>query len=436
MKNKLLLITFFILSFPCHDLFAQYKKHQIIDSISKQPVSYANLKNGDFNFSADSLGYFLVADKDALLTITCIGYQTKNIKTAYSNALITLSPVVYTLNEVLVNPIDYRFVQTNFVKDFFKKFEERPYDVDFFYREFTKLKGKYIDFNEGFGLYHFEGFTWSSCTNKHSTRAILKIDEIRSLNTMMNKKNGFHAINWLAAANNINHYIPAFLISFGDDYTNRGLKNLYEDKDETIAEVSFEPNELKMLLRRQSTYFNTIYGSVLASSGSFFANAKTGKLYRVVFDVKDFKDSYSTYNKSDLKFKMVSLRGEINYIEDINNKTVPSFLACDIKYFLKENPSEIIEKHLEFYFSKYDFANQTNEALSKKYNAEIKYEFPLRAITYSPSKIFVGKAEYHQEFWDKRLPYPPYFDIKKVESDLKSQGINIYQKFKEFNNTY
>ena len=66
----------------------------------------------------------------------------------------------------------------------------------------------------------------------------------------------------------------------------------------------------------------------------------------------------------------------------------------------------------------------------------MKFYFPTRAGHYKRDFIFSENSIYNEEFWKKELPYPPFYDLEKVKSDLKAQGVDIYKKFKEFNNRY
>ncbi|OAQ38217.1 hypothetical protein A5893_15585 [Pedobacter psychrophilus] len=429
------LLLFFILK--CSIAFCQDGKYQIVDKETGRGVSYALIKSNDVIVNSDSLGHFILPLNLSFIQISCIGYETKKFQSNELKQIIKLIPISYILNEVSVNPLTFKSINSKFNSNFYDNLVQKPYDANFFYREFTKLDGDYIDFNESFGLYHFEGFSLNSLRNLSASSFISKINQIKSLNIMMDKKMGLHEINWLAAPNNLNKYILEFLMYFGGDLSDRKLSNNYFDGKEHIAEISFKPNpkRLNYLISKQWRRFN-FFAGVLASSGTYYVNTDNGKLKRVIFDTHDFNKSARGYNKMDERFKILNLSGEINYIEDENSKTIPSFLGCNITYILKDEPTKKIEKRLEFYFSGFDFKNQSNEDLAKKYNTGILYEFPSRAMRYKAENIFPGEAKYDPVFWAKDLPYPPFYDIKKVKEDLAKQGIDMQKKFAEFNNTY
>ncbi len=77
-------------------------KFQVLDSITRQPVSYANIWNEkQIIRNSDSLGNFeaSIADKKPL-KITAIGYQEKVFRTNQNPIL--LQPVPYLLDEVVI----------------------------------------------------------------------------------------------------------------------------------------------------------------------------------------------------------------------------------------------------------------------------------------------------------------------------------------------
>lgn len=94
MKNLLFLLLAF-------SSFGQ-TKIQILDSVTRQPVSYANIWNEkQIIRNSDSLGNFeiLIGDKKPL-KITAIGYEEKEIRSHQSPIL--LKPVSYQLPEVVI----------------------------------------------------------------------------------------------------------------------------------------------------------------------------------------------------------------------------------------------------------------------------------------------------------------------------------------------
>lgn len=432
--NKIYSTIFCLITF-CN-CFAQNYKHQIVNK-DNEGIGYATISTDNYFSITDVQGYFLIPESVKSIKVSCVGYLTKNFNINSTTKTLELEPTIYLLNEVRVQPIDFKTLHNRFLNKFDENIEDKPYDSRFFYREFTTLNGIYIDFNEGYGKYHFEGFSFSRIGNIHNTSSIFTLDQVRSLNILQDKKLGLHEVNWLSAANNVSNNLLVYLSSFVGDLTNRKIENIIEANEEQIIEVSIEPNPDKLvnLISRQWRR-GIFYAGILASSSHFFFNETNGKLQKIEFSTDNFNKSLKGYNSMDDKFKVIKISGVINFINDKNDKTIPAFIGCKVSYVVKDNPNQIINKSLEFYFTDFDFEKQTNLDLERKYESKISGLFPTRAIYYDASKIYPGKAIYDADFWSKEISYPQFYDIIKVKKDLENQGVSMNEKFLEFNNNY
>ena len=432
LKLKILFGALLIL-FTTNTLFAQYIKYNIIDAQTKKPVPYATIKSAKFFVVADTTGSFMLPDSINEINISCVGYRTERLKVGEAIKTISLSQSIYNLNEVSITPLNFREFYSRFQEKNYENLEQNPFDVKFFYREFTKIKGKYVDFNEAFGLYHFEGM--GNYGNVDANNLIHTIYAVRSLNTLLDRKLGLHQVNWLAAANNLSKYL---ILNFTGFYSAFDWK-IDRVIDNDLVEVEFKPKSsgLSLLKSRQSRR-GDVHAAALGAAGKVYIDNESLKLKKFTFVTKNFRNDVRSYRKEENgKFKMIQTSGELTFTENEFGKTVPLFLGCNISYFLKEKPNELIEKRLEFYFSDYDLENQETSDLEKKYKSKIVYGFPTRAEYFTDvNAVFSGAQAYDETFWKKDLPYPVFYDIEKVKNDLKSQGIDIYKKFKEFTNKY
>jgi hypothetical protein len=416
------------------NILAQSKSYKIIDAQSKDPVPYVTIKSGNFLSVSDTSGTFMLPDSVSKITVSCVGYQTKTFVIDQLVRLLSLNPASYNLNEVLVKPLEFRDFKHKHAAAHPLNIEQNPFDANFFYREFTKINKRYIDFNEAFGLYHFEGL--GNYSNVNSNRAIFKTDHVRSLNIAIDKKLGLHQVNWLVAANNISKYLQLNFMGFYDSFDWKIDKIMNNGKND-LVEILYTPKPNKInYLKSKQWLRRDFYASIIGSNGKVYIDDETLKLQKFIFNAEHFNKTLKGYNAEDEKFKILSISGELTFTTNENNKTVPAFLGCNVSYILKNKPEQIIEKRLEFYFSNYNLNNQSTKELEVKYGTEIKYEFPTRAGQYHAEFIFSENSIYNEDFWKKELPYPPFYDLEKVKSDLKAQGVDIYKKFKEFNNRY
>lgn len=434
-QHNLTILFFFQLIFV-GKVSAQFNKCVVIDAKTNNPIPYVSIKTNNYFTVTDTVGNFVLPDSISQITASCVGYQTLATKVDKKVSIISLKQSIYELNEVLVKPLTYRdFYLCSFAPVIEINLEQNPFDANFFYREFTKINNKYIDFNEAFGLYHFEGM--GNYSNVKSSSFIIKIDNVRSLNVLNDKKQGLHQINWLAAANNLSKYLILNYVGFYDCF-DTDIEKVYKQHDLTnLVEVSFKPktNKINYLISKQSRRRN-IYAGAIGSEGKVYIDNESFKLKKFIFSCNNFNDAIRGYNPADKRFHIKNINGELNFTEDKNNKTVPLFLGCNVSYSLDDNPNEIIEKRLEFYFSNFDLSQQKTDELEKKYKTKIVDDFPIRACYYSRDYIFTKAFPYNEEFWKKELPYPKFYDIEKVRNDLKSQGIDMEKKFKEFTNKY
>lgn len=198
-------------------ILAQSKSYKIIDAQSKNPIPYVTIKSGNFLSASDTSGTFMLPDSVSKITVSCVGYQTKTFVIDQMVRSLSLNSASYNLNEVLVKPLEFRdFFSNKYAPVHRLDIEQNPFDANFFYREFTKINNRYVDFNEAFGLYHFEGL--GNYDNVNSNNFIFKTNNVRSLNILIDKKIGLHQVNWLAAANNISKYLLFNFMSFYDSF--------------------------------------------------------------------------------------------------------------------------------------------------------------------------------------------------------------------------
>jgi hypothetical protein len=416
------------------NILAQSKSYKIIDAQSKNPIPYVTIKSGNFLSVSDTSGTFMLPDSVSKITVSCVGYQTKTFVIDQLVRLLSLNSASYNLNEVLVKPLEFRDFKHKHAAAHRLNIEQNPFDANFFYREFTKINNRYIDFNEAFGLYHFEGL--GNYDNVNSNHFIFKTEHVRSLNISIDKKLGLHQVNWLVAVNNISKYLLLNFMSFYDSF-NWKIDKIINDGKSDLVEISYipKPEKINYLESKQWRRMD-IYAGVIGSKGKVYIDEETLKLQKFIFSAEHFNKALKGYNAEDEKFKILSISGELTFTTNENNKTVPAFLGCNVSYILKNKPEQIIEKRLEFYFSNYNLNKQDTKVLEVKYNSKIEFEFPTRAMHYQREFIFSENAIYNEDFWKKELPYPPFYDLEKVKSDLKAQGVDIYKKFKEFNNRY
>lgn len=415
-------------------LFAQSKSYKIIDAQSKNPIPYVTIKSGNYLSVSDTSGTFMLPDSINKITVSCVGFQTKTFVIDKLVRSLSLNSATYALNEVMVKPLKLRDFLNRYALAHRLDIEQNPFDANFFYREFTKINNRYIDFNEAFGLYHFEGL--GNYGNKNSNNNINKIDDVRSLNILIDKKLGLHQVNWLAAANNISKYLLFNFMGFYNCFEWK-IDNIINDGTNNLIEISYTPLPQKINYLKSKQWLRAdLYAGIIGSKGKAYIDDETLKIQKFIFTAEHFNKALKGYNVEDSKFKILSISGELTFTTNANNKTVPAFLGCNVSYSLKNKPQEIIEKRLEFYFSNYDLNNQDTKDLEDKYDSKIEFDFPTRAIHYERDVIFSKNSIYNEEFWKKDLPYPPFYDLDKVISDLKEQGIDIYKKFKEFNNKY
>ena len=416
------------------NILAQSKSYKIIDAQSKDPIPYVTIKSGNFLSVSDTSGTFMLPDSVSKITVSCVGYQTKTFVIDQLVKLLSLNSASYNLNEVLVKPLEVRDFKNRHAAAYQLNYEQNPFDANFFYREFTKINKQYIDFNEAFGLYHFEGL--GNYSNVNSNNLIFKTDHVRSLNIAIDKKLGLHQVNWLAAANNISKYLLFNFMGFYHDFDWK-IDKIMNDGNNDLVEIIYtpKPNRIKNLKSWQWRRMD-IYAGIIGSKGKVYIDDETLKLQKFIFNAEHFNKTLKGYNAEDEKFKILSISGELTFTTNENNKTVPAFLGCNVSYILKNKPEQIIEKRLEFYFSNYNLNKQDTKDLEVKYNSKIEFEFPTRAMHYKRDFIFSENAIYNEDFWKKELPYPPFYDLEKVKSDLKAQGVDIYKKFKEFDNRY
>lgn len=436
-KSPSILIFLIICLLHTNNLLnAQSIKMQVVNITTKAPVPFASITNNKYLSVADSNGYFFLPSDIRDIIVSSVGYKTKKINLEYSQNVIFLDLATFTLNDVLVKPLVFRDFYLNYKEKQYNNLEQKPFDAKFFYREFTKIKDKYVDFNEAFGLYHFEGM--GNYDNVDANNLIKTIDNVRSLNVLFDKKIGLHQVNWLSAANNVSKYLILNFVGFYSAFDWRIDKVISESDSSELIEISYKPKpqELNFLKSKQSRR-GDIHAGIIGSEGKVYIDKATHQLKKFVFATKNFGRNLRSYRKEENgKFTIIKANGELTLTENEFGKTVPLFLGYNISYSLKEKPNELIEKRLEFYFSDYDLSNQKNVDLEKKYKSKILFDFPTRAQSVESDMIFYGALPYNEIFWKQNLPYPDFFDIEKVKSDLKNQGVDINEKFKSFINKY
>jgi hypothetical protein len=96
--SKKILFTFLIIF--SNLLFSQ-ESYIVIDSLSNEPISYANIWiNNKIFTNSDENGIFIIENKNATYNISCLGYKKKKID--LSKKKVLLSPESINLKEIIV----------------------------------------------------------------------------------------------------------------------------------------------------------------------------------------------------------------------------------------------------------------------------------------------------------------------------------------------
>lgn len=94
-KNLSLLFLLFF------NFILSQEKYAVIDSLSKEPISYANIwMNNKIFTNSDENGYFLIENKEANYHISCLGYKKKKIDLTKNT--IFLIPDSISLKEIIL----------------------------------------------------------------------------------------------------------------------------------------------------------------------------------------------------------------------------------------------------------------------------------------------------------------------------------------------
>lgn len=96
-KKNLLIIKFFLFF---NFIFSQ-EKYTVIDSLSKEPIPYANIWiNNEIFTNSNEKGSFIIENKNAVYHVSCLGYKKKKID--LSKKEIILSHESINLKEIIV----------------------------------------------------------------------------------------------------------------------------------------------------------------------------------------------------------------------------------------------------------------------------------------------------------------------------------------------
>ncbi|WP_170179682.1 carboxypeptidase-like regulatory domain-containing protein [Flavivirga rizhaonensis] len=153
MKKSVLFVAILLTSFYIH---SQNITAKLIDKKSKTPIPYATIKTGEFSgVISNEEGYFSLNSEDIqnkTVTISCLGYQNKELSIAAIEALnfiIPLETAINQLSEVYISNkrpnVDSIIARVNAKLDENYDINLKTYNI--FYRSTDYAKFKSLDFD-------------------------------------------------------------------------------------------------------------------------------------------------------------------------------------------------------------------------------------------------------------------------------------------------
>lgn len=151
MKSVLITILLFSgLSLLCQE----DRKGMILDAVTKEPLRYAalswNNSQGAITNEEGRYELFLPSADSVLVTISYLGYRELRLHSTALSDTIYLSPKAYELDEVVL--IDTDDLKNKVLANRDKNYNSKPDCAAFFYKQFLKENGAYVNYLEATGL--------------------------------------------------------------------------------------------------------------------------------------------------------------------------------------------------------------------------------------------------------------------------------------------
>lgn len=433
----------FLLLFPLANQVKSQSRFvgKVVDLETKAPIPFTTVNYKDNFITADEKGLFLISVKESFVKtdsvlLSCIGYTTKVFSVLKEPSTDTiyfdLKRGTFTLQEVVVsaqkkistNPIE---IFKSFATNFSKIINERPYDCNLLYREFSQQNGQYVDFVEAFGQKHFEGNPSTKYASKVEFSTLQKFDEVRGVNSRVinEASTGYHPATWQIAADYIEQTLYRYLLGNYIEDISLSFDGIITTNDTKIYKISFKPKS-----NNWGVPYN-IYDFIKGSSGVIYLNTADYSVEKVEFERMNI-DKHIKLKSSKYKNELFGLSGHINYVK-VENKCLPGYI--DFTYLFKDlSSNSIISKKIQYYFSDFGFDKQSTKELADRYETVIKKDYPYRGMSFSKALKFAGNPGYNPEFWKNEFKYPLFWDMTKVEIDFRNQNLNLEQEFKNFTN--
>jgi hypothetical protein len=414
---------------------------KVVDLETKAPISFTTVNyKGNF-LTADEKGLFLMNVKESFvktdtILLSCIGYTTKAfpiLKEPRTDTIyFELKRGTFALQEVVVsaqkkissNPIE---IFKSFSTNFSKIINEKPYDCNLHYREFSQQNGQYVDFVEAFGQKHFEGNPSNKYANIVEFSTLQKFDEVRGVNSRVINaaSTGYHPATWQIAADYFEQTLYRYLLGNYIEDIRLTLDGIITTNDAKIYKISFKPKK-----NNWGIPYN-IFDFIKGSSGVIYLNTADYSVEKVEFEHMNI-DKRIKLKSSKYKNELFGLMGNINYVK-VDGKALPSYI--DFTYLFKDvKSSSIISKKIQYYFNDFNFDKQSTEDLANRYHTVITKDYPYRGMSFSKTLKFSGNPVYNPVFWKGQTSYPSFWDMTKVEIDFNNQNLNLEQEFKNFSN--
>lgn len=334
---------------------------KLLDAKTNEPIPFATLilKNHQLGLITNAQGDFYFNNNSDyetdILIITCIGYKKKTIKFKNLSSkevnIITLSPAIHKLKEVIVTPssnrISARKIVRKAIKNIPNNYPVKPYSFVSYYRDYQKKDKEYQDLNEAIIQTIDYGFNTNYTSNEYRLLNYKENSKFPRNNTTQlydNKGEPDHS--------NPNKYMPNFIIP------NHGGNELFillahdAIRNFKINSFSYIYNFSKEFLRNHTfskiepTYNNdlllykigfktdnTITGDSIIASGDIYIQPEDFSIHRI---------DYSCLNKTNGK-KMYNLRLEYQY-----DKSMDSLMI--LKYISFNNIFYVIDTSDDTYF--------------------------------------------------------------------------------------
>jgi hypothetical protein len=145
----------FLLAFSRAAFSQQLIEGKIIDAETGKPIPFASVSiQGTTKGTSSNLNgeFSMAVSQPVNLKITCVGYQSVDVKGAISNPLIKMKPIAAQLNEVVVfnKAVDPKKIVKKAFASIHQNYIQQPFIQKFFYRHYCKDDSTYGRLIEAF----------------------------------------------------------------------------------------------------------------------------------------------------------------------------------------------------------------------------------------------------------------------------------------------